>query len=403
MSEKKLHTPINVSPSPAGKHVVKTDKNWDERFNAGGPYAAVPVKRFAGKVLHDEKKDHFTVARLSATFLGTLNKKTRERVAQALVDSTNGKSVADLVVEGMKIDVAQALKNRGVHDFSSYEAVHGESRLFSELTEMDLLSSESMTADEIRKVVTTLLSTEKGNSLHEKEAVETINRTYKFALDFLDLLGITPNETQMSRKFASVEEFVAHVDSLKPGNRKNGYGMVIECAIIRAMDDVHDVLSNDRYKKLDQEAKLVLEKIRSEPGVTLKDLGEGKFLISYVPATAKNSHKFFQGTLHMREKNFFKILLKMAFNRKYTNVDSLKDLLGLRFETENPDKSHLANAVEFFANEIFEKCEYDQKGDLVDLEDLRARGVQIAEVSHLKASTDEDIANGDITGRVAMR
>ncbi len=28
-------------------------------------------------------------------------------------------------------------------------------------------------------------------------------------LDFLDLLGITPNETQQSRKFASVEEFVA--------------------------------------------------------------------------------------------------------------------------------------------------------------------------------------------------
>lgn len=403
MSEKKTHTPISVSASPAGKHVVKTDRNWDERFNAGGPYVAVPVKRFAGKVLHDEKKDHFTVARLSANFLGTLNRKTRERVAQALVDSTNGKSVADLVVEGMKIDVAQALKNRGVHDFSSYEAVHGESRFFSDLTEMDLLSSESMTADEIRKVVTSLLSTEKGNPLHDKAAVETLNRTYKFALDFLDLLGITPNETQQSRKFASVEEFVEHVDSLKPGNRKNGYGMVIECAIIRAMDDVHDVLSNDRYKKLDQEAKLVLEKIRCEPGVTLKDLGEGKFLISYVPTTAKNSHKFFQGTLHMREKNFFKILLKMAFNRKYTNVDSLKDLLGLRFETENPDKAHLANAVEFFANEIFEKCEYDQKGDLVDLEDLRKRGVQVAEVSHLKASTDEDIANGDLTGRVAMR
>lgn len=403
MSEKKIYTPVGISASHSGKHVVKTDKNWDEGFSAGGPYATVPVKRFSGKVLHDEKKDHFTVARLSAAFLGTLNKKTRERVAQALVDSTNGKSVADLVVEGMKIDVAQALKNRGVHDFSSYEAVHGESRLFSELTEMDLLSSESMTTDEIRKVVASLLSTEKGNLLREEEAVDTINRTYKFALDFLDLLGITPNETQQSRKFASVEAFVEHVDSLKPGNRKNGYGMVIECAIIRAMDDVHDVLSNDRYKKLDQEAKLVLEKIRSEPGVTLKDLGEGKFLISYVPTNAKNSHKFFQGTLHMREKNFFKILLKMAFNRKYTNVDSLKDLLGLRFETENPDKAHLANAVEFFANEIFEKCEYDQKGDLVDLEDLRTRGVQVAEVSHLKASTDEDIANGDLTGRVAMR
>lgn len=106
----------------------------------------------------------------------------------------------------------------------------------------------------------------------------------------------------------------------------------------------------------------------------------------------------------MREKNFFKILLKMAFNRKYTNIDSLKDLLGLRFETENPDKAHIANAVEFFANHVFEKCEYDQKGDLVDLEDLRDnRGVHVAAVSHLKASTDEDIANGDITGRVSMR
>lgn len=212
------------------------------------------------------------MARLSSAFLGTLSKKTRERVAQALVDTTNGKSVADLVVEGMKIDVAQALKNRGIHDFSAYEAVHGESRFFSELTEMDLLSSEGMSGEEIRKIVDSLLVSDKGSPLHEKDAVETINRTYRFALDFLDLLGITPKETQTNRKFSSVQEFVAHIDSLKPGNRKNGYGMVIECAIIRAMDDVHDVLSNDRYKKLDQEAKLVLEKIRSEPGVTLKDL-----------------------------------------------------------------------------------------------------------------------------------
>lgn len=105
----------------------------------------------------------------------------------------------------------------------------------------------------------------------------------------------------------------------------------------------------------------------------------------------------------MREKNFFKILLKMAFNRKYTSVDSLKDLLGLRFETENPHKAHLANAIDFFAHRVFEKGEYDQKGDLVDLEDLKARGVHVAEISHLKASTDEDIANGDLTGRVAMR
>lgn len=398
MSEKKPH----IAPS-ADKPSAKPDRNWDERFIVGEGYPDVPVKRFSGKALHDEKKDHFTIARLSQAFLNALSKKTRERVASALIDTAGGKSVADLIAQGTKIDVAETLRNRGVHDFSSYEAVHGESRFFTELTEMDLLSSESMTADEIRKIVSSLLVTEKGNPLHEKVAVETINRTYRFALDFLDLLGITPNETQLNRKFSSVDEFVAHVDSLKPGNRKNGYGMVIECAIIRAMDDVHDVLSNDRYKKLDQEAKLVLEKIRHHPGVTLKDLGEGKFLISYVPTGSKDSHKFFQGTLHMREKNFYKILLKMAFNRKYTNVDSLKDLLGLRFETENPDKAHLANAVEFFAKHIFEKYEYDQKGDLVDLEDLRSRGVNLAKVSHLKASTDEDIENGDITGRVAMR
>lgn len=372
MSQKSVHVPAS-SPISLKKGSAKPQSNWEESFVVGNPYPLLPVKHFSGKHLHDEKKDHFTLARLSRTFLSSISQKTRERVAAALVDTTDGKSVADLVAQGMKIDVAQALKNRGVHDFSSYEAVHGESRFFSELTEMDLLSSESMTADEIRKIVNSLLANEKGGQIHSKQAVETINRTYRLALDFLDLLGITPKETQLNRKFASVEEFVSHVDSLKPGNRKNGYGMVIECAIIRAMDDVHDVLSNDRYKKLDQEAALVLEKIRSQPGVTLKDLGEGKFLISYVPPQAKNAEKFFQGTLHMREKNFFKILLKMAFNRKYTNVDSLKDLLGLRFETENPDKAHLANAIDFFACHVFEKCEYDQKGDLVDLEDLKAR------------------------------
>ncbi len=52
---------------------------------------------------------------------------------------------------------------------------------------------------------------------------------------------------------------------------------------------------------------------------------------------------------------------------------------------------------------MFEKSEYDQKGDLADLEDLRARGVNVAKVSHLKASTDEDIENGDLTGKVAIR
>ncbi|MFB0964590.1 MAG: hypothetical protein QMC36_02680 [Patescibacteria group bacterium] len=52
---------------------------------------------------------------------------------------------------------------------------------------------------------------------------------------------------------------------------------------------------------------------------------------------------------------------------------------------------------------MFEKSEYDQKGDLADLEDLRSRGVNVAKVSHLKASTDEDIENGDLTGKVAIR
>lgn len=324
-------------------------------------------------------------------------------MATAISERMGVGSVAQLVANGTKIDVSETLKAKGVHDFSAYEAVHGESRFFKELTEMDLLSSESMTRDEISKVVNRLLSDTNGHRLSERLAVEAINKTYAFALDFVDLLGITPNETQRSRKFASVEAFVDHVDSLKPGNRKRGYGMVIECAIVRAMDDVHDVLSNDRYKKLDQEAKLVLEKIRSIPGVKLHDLGEGKFLMTYAPTGPKPLGNFFQGYLHMRQKNFFKILLKMAFNRKYTNVDSMNDLLGLRFETENPDKAQLADAIEFFAKHVFEKSEYDQKGDLVDLEDLRERGVDVRTISHLKASTDEDIANGDLMGRVAMR
>lgn len=230
-----------------------------------------------------------------------------------------------MVAEGTRLDVADALKSGNVHDLSAYEAVHGESRFFHELTEMDLLSSEGMTREEIEKIVDKLLVDGNGHRLSERLGVETINQTYAKALEFLELLGITPKEAQLSRKFSSVAQFVNHVDSLKPGNRKNGYGMVIECAIVRAMDDVHDVLSNDRYKKLDQEAALVLEKIRSLPGVTLKEAGEGRFLISYVPP--KHPEKFFQGTLHMRRKNFFKILLKMAFNRKYTTVDSLKDLL----------------------------------------------------------------------------
>lgn len=63
----------------------------------------------------------------------------------------------------------------------------------------------------------------------------------------------------------------------------------------------------------------------------------------------------------------------------------------------------MADAIEFFAKHVFEKSEYDQKGDLTDVEDLRSRGVNIAEVSHVKASTDEDIENGDLTGKVAIR
>lgn len=264
MSEKKSAHP-GVADAQTSIHSdielpADFEKNWDRYFEE---LRRVPVKVFEGEDLHDEESDHFTVARLSESFISTLSKKTKSRVIAAIEDATRGKSVAELVASGSKIDVAQILKNRGVHDFSSYEAVHGESRFLSELTEMDLLSSESMTADEIRKVVKSLLVNEKGNALHEKDAVATINQTYQSAIDFLNFLGITPNETQKNRKFKSTQAFVEHIDSLKPGSRKNGYGMVIECAIIRAMDDVHDVLSNDRYKKLDQESQLVLEKMRS--------------------------------------------------------------------------------------------------------------------------------------------
>ena len=261
------------------------------------------------------------------------------------------------------------------------------------LTAMDLLSTEAISRNSIGVFVDRLLNPKKmngrpksifdpkgkGNTLNKKEIeagkVRLINSTYEHAILFLQMLGVRLNKEQKERKFKSVDEFKEHVYRIKPElnepelkdsryvfKRKDGVGMIVECALVRAMDHVYDTLSSPRVQSLDKEAEAVLKKIKSIPGVHITNENESGFDIRY-----NHSEKYFEGHVYLRKKNFFKILLKMAYNRRYGEAEALKDLLGMRFETLNPGQENMANAVVFFQKEVFNKgAEYEQKGELLD-------------------------------------
>lgn len=98
--------------------------------------------------------------------------------------------------------------------------------------------------------------------------------------------------------------------------------MIVECALIRSMDHVYDTFSSERFRTLDEESEIIFSKLKSIPGTHISNVTPSSFDIRYT-----GTKDYFEGTIYLRKKNFFKILLKMAYNRKYGSLEALKDLL----------------------------------------------------------------------------
>lgn len=242
--------------------------------------------------------------------------------------------------------------------------------------------------------------------------VNLINTTYQYAILFIQLLGIHLRDSQINRKFETIDEFKEHIYRIKPElnepekkderyvfERKNGVGMVIECALIRAMDHVYDTLSSDRYRGLDEESELILRQIKSISGVQITNENESGFDIRY-----DHPSRYFEGHVFLRKKNFFKILLKMAYNRRYGEAEALKDLLGMRYETLNPNPENMANAVAFFQKAVFDfGAMYEEKGALLGADLIREKGIRFLPGDPRKKGTNSKLKNGDITGTVSHK
>jgi hypothetical protein len=117
------------------------------------------------------------------------------------------------------------------------------------------------------------------------------NSIYSYALQFLQFLGIHLTEEQKKRKFESIDAFKEYVYKIKPElhekkegyefRRKDGVGMIIECALIRAMDHVYDTFSSERFRALDEESELIFDKLKLIPGVRMTNITESSFDIRY--------------------------------------------------------------------------------------------------------------------------
>jgi hypothetical protein len=301
---------------------------------------------------------------------------------------------------------------------------------FRGLTAMDILSTEAMSRESIGAFIDRLIDPKnlsgksrdifdpkgRANSMNKKAIndgkVHLINTTYQFAVLFVQLLGIQLRDSQIRRKFDTVEEFKEHVYRIKPElnepdkkddryvfERKNGVGMIIECALIRAMDHTYDTLSSNRFGRLDQESSEILKKIKSIRRVQITNENESGFDIRY-----NHPDRYFEGHVFLRKKNFFKILLKMAYNRRYGEAEAMKDLLGMRYETLNPNQENMANAVIFFQREVFDEgAKYEQKGGLLDVALIREKGIDFTAVDPRKKGTNSQLKNGDITGTVSRK
>lgn len=192
-----------------------------------------------------------------------------------------------------------------------------------------------------------------------------INRVYQATIAFMEksLLLKVP-KVYREKKWQSVDQFVAFMQSLSISGPK-GYAPIIECAILKTMNAVHDVLDNPHLSGLEHKIEHAIGKIRKNKRLIEKGKTETEELFIYdapIKNDSDDEHHNPEISIVNRVKQFDSIVRKNIGDRKYSSVKLVHDVIGIRIEVRDFSEAQIISLMHDVAESVFSgECTFDQK------------------------------------------
>ena len=306
-----------------------------------------------------------------------------------------------------KVHNRSGLSKLEISDYRGYLQILDE-KVWKGITPLDLFSLRGIKQEKLRSLVLKeLWITEKSEEKDVKHALKRIHDIYNISVQELSTTFLlkVPEDIKKPKwqiidkeilwktfdketAWKTLDAFVQSMHEVLSG-QVDGYDSVIQCAILKTMYAVNDILDNRDVSILEKEMEAVLKRIKGMPWFTIISENKDEQDIYFSNSLDKKHPDYIEWRINFRIKQFQSILLKLIYNREYTTVNFLKDLLGLRVEVDNSKDPKIGEKVlNYFATNLFQaECELEQKWLFLSEEYMKQCGLPIREKKKSKKTS----------------
>ena len=305
------------------------------------------------------------------------------------------------------------LEIESYHDYNTLL----QSWVFECLTMLDIYSLKWLNRDELKALLFNVYEIKNAKVHRTKKDIPNeatlllrINQVYKKTISFLekDLLLKIPKQ-HMDKNWRSVDEFITFMQWLTQVDRK-WYDPIIECAILKTMNAVHDILDNPHVSGLEHKLEYTVSTIvRKNKNLILKAETDTEKLFVYNNPLADESDVMDirnpEIRIIYRAKQFEKIVQKNIGDRKYSSVNLLRDIIWVRIEVSHCSDAQILELMTDVAQSVFAAhCEFDQKNEFISPDGvkkllLKNTGLTIRN-GGVNAKSDENYQDAKFIGSV---
>lgn len=168
-------------------------------------------------------------------------------------------------------------------DINSYKAFSEimEKGVWEGLTMLDLYSIKGLSRSELEDLLYKEAGIQKTKKSAKRNLIERINRVYSEAIHQMKYsFFLKIPQGLEGRKWNSIEEFLDFMEDI--ANEKNqGYSRVVNCALLKTMSAVEDIIDNPRVTQLEKQLEHITDKIKSVKGLKVLSQSESGFDFVY--------------------------------------------------------------------------------------------------------------------------
>jgi len=267
---------------------------------------------------------------------------------------------------------------------------------------LDFYSIKGLSRKELEDMLYKEANIQKTKKSAKKSLLDRINLVYTMAISQMKnsfLLKI-PQGLEW-KKWDCVEDFLDFMENIAD-EKNQGYSKVVNCAILKTMSAVEDIIDNPIVTELEKNLEHIVDKIQSIKGFKIISRSDRGFSFVY-NSIDKSPPIHIRWQLVYRTKQFCKILQKLIYNRKYISADLMTDLIGFRVEIDDMDGVKMSeDNILFFAKKVFEgDCKLDNKWLLWE-EFLGQCGIGLR-WQKAKDSTPDEFKNASLIWHVSYK